>query len=337
MRPEFSFIITARNESAALSCTLDFLRRQSHSEIILVDDESEVPVKNSFDLTGIRSCQLRQRAGVARAANIGAAMASGKYLFFLDAHVCFNPHFLSEFRETLDRNEGQSIVGCATYMLDDYATFARLASYDPPRLEEVPDENIKERRFGWRVDPDDLPRSKPILTPVSSNRYAVPYVPNCALAVRRDTFTALQGFDSDLLGFGAAQDCEFCARAWTYGYTVDLLPNTICWHYTAPSCGKDYVRDNPLARLDIPKYAGLTLNELRIPFMYFPRELEVKALENVNRRCDEECIDQISTAWMAGFTDARATGMPQRSVRSKANVAALMTTGIGFHVPQAVG
>ena len=318
MTPEFSFIITARNEGEALTNTLDHLRRvsgQHETEIILVDDDSEFPVWKAHDLWGVKACRLRQRTGVARAANIGAAMASGKYLFFLDAHVCFSPGFLSDFRHTLERSEGKSIVGCATYMLDNYYTFTKLASYDPPRVADVAEEDIKERRFGWRIDPDDLPHSKPILTPGNGTRYAVPYVPNCALAVSRATFTALQGFDNDLMGFGAAQDCEFCARAWTYGYSVDLLPDTICWHYTAPSCGKDYVRDNPLARLDIPKYAGLTLNELRIPFMYFPRELESQALENVNRRCAEECIDRISTAWMAGFTNARATGMPQRSVR----------------------
>ncbi len=103
----FSIIIPYYNMGGFLSKTLDSLSQQTCQlfEVIIVDDGSIVPLQLSFsdykfDIRVIRT----PNQGVSVARNVGASIASGTWLVFLDAGDFFVPRFIEMMNESILKN-----------------------------------------------------------------------------------------------------------------------------------------------------------------------------------------------------------------------------------------
>ena len=84
-----SFIVPAHNEAALIGDTLDALRSAAEAlrlrfEIIVVDDASSDATGQIASSAGARVLRVEHRH-IAATRNAGAAVASGKYLVFVDA------------------------------------------------------------------------------------------------------------------------------------------------------------------------------------------------------------------------------------------------------------
>jgi len=85
-----SIILTANNEKHVDSCVLDIQSHTTvpHEVIVVVDDpEGKTPVESIPRNDSVRIIVNKERLGVAKSRNVGAAMAVGDVVMFSDAHV----------------------------------------------------------------------------------------------------------------------------------------------------------------------------------------------------------------------------------------------------------
>ena len=86
--------------------------------------------------------------------------------------------------------------------------------------------------------------------------YAVPILPGCFLAMRRETFARTMGFDSGMRQLGG-NDNELSCRFWLLGYELLVVP--------AIEVGHVFREKAPYEA----KWAALVHNRLRMAFVHF--------------------------------------------------------------------
>ena len=106
LKPEFSIIIPTYNRSLTIARSLDSVLNQVYKakEIIVVDDGSTddtVELVKKYD-SAIYRFQYNQ--GVCSARNLGAEVASGDWLVFLDSDDELHPFALKEFAKNITNN-----------------------------------------------------------------------------------------------------------------------------------------------------------------------------------------------------------------------------------------
>ncbi len=319
---DYSLIIPARNEESALTTTLSSLQetiRHDAAEIIVVDDASDVPLEamlREYPSVVHFRCPVRQ--GVARARNLGASLATGKVLLFLDAHVCFSRRSLAELIESAWSSCG-GLRGCTTRVVYDWPTFIELAhrhaDLDPCQEPEY---------YGWRFEFQPWPnvvvnRQRPTLTP-----FVVPYAGACALAIRRALFEDLEGFDDGLVGYGSLEDAEIAMRCWSFGYDVQIVPEAVCYHYTAPRATDATLPSAERWPLDQPRYDGSLANALRVMFLHFPDNVLADVLGRLPRDPPDN-VSRLSADFPASELRARNAVLEARRIRSRKWLAERMT------------
>ena len=283
---DYSLIIPARNEGAALEATIASLRRlidRDHAEIVVVDDASAESVAARVgEHAAIVHHRCAVRQGVAKARNLGALRARGDVLIFLDAHVCFSAQSLAILRNSA-RSATSGIRGCTVRIVYDEPTFAELArrhaDFDPVQEPDY---------YGWRFEFQPQPHVVVNRICRNADAFAVPFVGACALAIRRELFQDLGGFDGGLTGYGSFEDAELALRCWSLGHDVQVVPQAICCHYTAPRPVDAPPESAGRLPLDLPRYDGSLKNALRVMSMHFPER------------------------WFAGFTQELQRAFPDR-------------------------
>ena len=270
---DVSFIIPARNEQATLRYTVANLYKtvtQATFEVIVVDDDSDEDQSRRLEpATGVVYLRNARRLGVARSRNVGARVAKGDVLIFLDAHVCFARGSL----EALCREKellAHGLVTPATVVVRDFEDFVALSSElrVPWRLRWRAARGGYEY-YGYVMTPLPTPQTRPNFIRRSRDLFTVPIAGSAALCVKRDLFFALGGFEDELGGFGGHEDAELCMRSWTCGYWVAVVPSIRCFHY-APRRG--YHVDYRRRPFHSAYYEQSVENALRVFYLHLPAD-----------------------------------------------------------------
>ncbi len=211
---DVSVVVPVHNEGASLLDTLESVA-QSRSvdlEVVVVDDGSTDggcdPLRRSPGASAsLRLISLAERGGVAPARNAGAAQARADVIAFLDAHCRLDPRCLERLLEVLDRDPSCIVTPC-------------IASAEDPR------------RRGYGVKPTEVPFDYRWLPRTAEAPVAVPVAAGGCLALRRELFQALEGFDS-MRGLGV-EDVEFSLRSWLLGHQVLVVPDAELSHRFRP-------------------------------------------------------------------------------------------------------
>jgi GT2 family glycosyltransferase len=196
-----SVIVVTRNEGEELARTVENLHDTlpARSEVIIVDDGS----------TDGSTARFRRKIasgglGVAKARNLGVRHAKGDLLVFADAHIRLDSHWWKPLAKALE----DAKAGAA----------APVVMHLPPGKAQ----GCGLRFTGSDLDARWLPRR-------GDKPYAVPIVPGCCLAFRRDTFDAIGGWDDGLLHRGGV-DNEMSVRLWLLGYEGLVVPEVPVYH-----------------------------------------------------------------------------------------------------------
>jgi GT2 family glycosyltransferase len=206
--PPATVVIISRDEGAWLTATTDRLRATAppETEIIVVDDHSRdastLPLAGRDDVTLIRATH---RLGIAGARNLGAERARGQLLVFSDAHVDPSPGWLAALTSALAEPDVAAAGPALTHYRDRSHRVHGLTFAGP------------ELNVSWLADEQ---RDTP---------FDVPLLPGCFLAVRREVFEAVGGFDAGMTGYGA-EDLELCLRLWRTGYRCVSVPQAVVAH-----------------------------------------------------------------------------------------------------------
>jgi glycosyltransferase involved in cell wall biosynthesis len=207
--PFFSVIIPVYNGAAYIERCLRSLRESDFTnwELIVVDDGSTDGSAWLLGRSGAHVLQTAHRMGPAAARNLGARLARGDYLFFIDADCALHP-------ETLGR--------AATVFQDDPTLDALFGSYD------------------------DRPGSKNLISQYKNlfHHYvhqtaqveASTFWTGCG-AIRRARFAALGGFEVQRYRRPSVEDIDLGYRLKKAGGRIRLVKQVQVKHLKAWSLG----------------------------------------------------------------------------------------------------
>ena len=197
-----SVVVPSHNEGANLRRTVNSLLAglPDDGEIIVVDDQSTDGSADSLleGYGGVTVLRPVTRQGVVGARNLGAAQARGEVLVFSDAHVTVPLGWTEPLLEVL----AQPHVGAAGPVISVMGSPA-------------------SRGYGFRWSDSAL--NVEWLGWQDSEPHPVPLLGGGFMALRREVFEAVGGFDPGMVLWGS-EDAELCLRLWTLGYECWLAP-----------------------------------------------------------------------------------------------------------------
>ncbi len=255
--PSLSVVVISLNEGEYLRRTIDKLiaTLPDDSEIIVVDDSSQDDSAEFLKRGYCRVYGLRsdERLGSARARNFGARHARGRVVVFCDAHVAVPPGWTEPLLAALNRPDSGAVMPALRVMRDpeDYTTSSG-------------SNEAKGYGLAWR----DAALSVGWLSRKSSEPYAIPLVGAAFLAMRRNLFAAIGGFDSGLTIWGS-EDAELSLRLWTLGYECLVAPEVEVAHL--------FRRERPYR----VEWEAVIYNKLRLAAIHFSPERKQRVVERL--------------------------------------------------------
>jgi len=219
-----SIIIATHNEGEALSKTIESCIDNSvglDHEIIVADDSS---TDGSVERAERRFSQVRvhrhpERQGVSPARVLGARHAKGEVLLFVDGHTNPTPGSLTRLVADVEETRGRAVLTPQITALD-----VQLWSND-----------AAQRGHGYGFDLLTLECRWLQLKEMRAVRergrqyYESPAVIGCVMAVGRELYDRLWGFDPHMRFWGC-EDLDLGVKCWTMGYRILHDPQVVVGH-----------------------------------------------------------------------------------------------------------
>lgn len=221
--PDVSLIVLNYNKPAMTLACMDSLWEHTRGyryEIVLVDNGSEP--KNFRKLapaqSGARILRLEDNRFFGEGNNIGFEASRGRYVVFLNNDITATAGWLEPLVRRLEDNP------------DIGATGPKMISPDN-RLQEAGAEirvDGSDNRYGRGADPDD---------PAYATQRDVMYISAAALAMRRETFEQVLGFD---LYYEPAyyEDVDLCLKIHQINLRVTYCPDSCIVHHENATSGE---------------------------------------------------------------------------------------------------
>jgi glycosyltransferase involved in cell wall biosynthesis len=185
---DFSVIIPTYNRLELAVQAVDSVKAQDYSsnsyEILVVDDGSSDGTSECFSRDARVKLFYQPRKGPGAARNLGVQHARGNYVAFLDSDDIWFPWTLRTFRSAIDHHGGPSLICAATLEFRGAV----------PKIEK---NNLSMDHFADFFATSTSPS----------------YVGSGALAVKRDVFKQLGGFDETM---SVGEDLDFYLRAGVF-------------------------------------------------------------------------------------------------------------------------
>jgi GT2 family glycosyltransferase len=199
------------------------------AETIVVDnassDGSAAAIRAAFPALNVIASDTN--LGFARAVNLAAQSARGRYLLLVNPDTRADGPFVAELVETADKHPEAGIYGGRT-VREDGADF--LAGYGFPTLWST---------FCFAVLLSTVARRSPLFNPEDlptldrSQPGPVPAISGCLLMINRELFALLAGFDPRY--FMYCEDADLCLRATRHGAQPMLVPSARVIHLVGRS------------------------------------------------------------------------------------------------------
>jgi len=223
--PKTSIIICFHNEawSVLLRSVHSILNRSPPhllEEIILVDDFSDmahlmVPLeKYMADLKKVRIIRTKKREGLIRARLVGASIAEGAVLTFLDSHIECAKGWLEPLLDRIAWNR-TTVVCPVIDVIDDENFKFNFGSAKATSIGGF-DWNLQ---FSWHAIPDyEKSRRKSEVDPIRS-----PTMAGGLFSIDREYFEYLGAYDPGMDIWGG-ENLELSFRVWMCGGTLEIIP-----------------------------------------------------------------------------------------------------------------
>ena len=222
-RMRTSVVVVNWNAGGALEACLASLsgERAVADEIILVDNASQ---DGSVAAARVRApwAQIIENPanlGFAGGANRGAAAATGDILLFLNPDAQVRPGAIGKLVDAFRAFPRAGIAGGG--LVDARGRWQPSAARFGPASHLLLDTTLGRLPARWRRRP-----------------YVVDWVYGTFMAVRREVFRELGGFDPSYFCYG--EDLDFCHRAARRGVQVIVVPEAQAVHGTSPSATQHF-------------------------------------------------------------------------------------------------
>ncbi|SHF20807.1 Glycosyltransferase, GT2 family [Desulforamulus putei DSM 12395] len=246
--PQVSIVIPCKNEGRFIKQTIESI----------LDTPGRVP----YDITVVNDgstdgcctfLQTRQKIysrvklinttgiGAANARNLGARHSSGEVLVFCDAHITVEEDWLDLLAEDL----GEEGIGAVS-----------------PGIANM----NQVHAIGYGLTWNEAMEARWLPCPVGMAE--VPFAPGGCVAVKRDVFNNVEGFERGFRIYGF-EDAEFSLKLWLFGYRVLVDPGVVIKHY---------FRESQPYAITMEEYA---YNALRVALSHFTPPAGGKGYEHV--------------------------------------------------------
>ncbi|HMN19277.1 MAG TPA: glycosyltransferase family 2 protein [Candidatus Moranbacteria bacterium] len=214
-KPSLSIVIPHYRNEQYLGKCLDSLFKvfaQENIQLIVVDI---APLKNTTLSEKVELILMEKNAGFGAACNLGAMAAKAPFILFLNPDTEL-PH--SPFTKILHAFAANEIGIIGLDLKLPSGKKQPFANGEFPTILNI----IKTNFFGEK------------------SREACDWVSGAALAIRKDLFDSLGGFDTDF--FLYFEDVDLCRRALKAGKKTFLLPETEVIHFGGTSSESTYLQ-----------------------------------------------------------------------------------------------
>jgi GT2 family glycosyltransferase len=223
--PHISVVIVNFNGKRHLEECLESLFNVDYPsnklEVIVVDNGSKDGSVESITakFPHVRVVQLKKNLGFCLPNNIGARLASGDYVFFLNNDTVVERSTLKELAKAIQRYD------------DSVAAFApKILYYDNRRIINVAGATLSIIGFGFYIGDGDVDSK------AYSNEKYVGFACGAAALLKRDVFLRLGGFDPEY--FASAEEAELGFKIWLSGKKVIYVPSARVYHKVSATFGK---------------------------------------------------------------------------------------------------
>ena len=216
----FSIIIVTYNSSKLITPCLDSLYHTEGIvlpfEVIVVDNASS---DGTVEMIGkkfqqVRIIENKENKGYGAAVNHGAEIAEGKFLIILNPDTIVSENFLQSLSEFFQTTPDAAIVGCRLIGADGVQ---HASCWHDPRLWTVLCEMFLPYSVGL-----------PLVTEKPTTTKTVDMVSGACLAIKRNIFQQLNGFDEQFYMY--YEDSDLCLRARNMGLKVFFHPAISVMH-----------------------------------------------------------------------------------------------------------
>ena len=229
-----SIIILTYNSANYINKLLESIvkfNKSSNYEIIVVDNNSEdETVKRvlsiKYKVLSIKLVQNSENFGFSKGINIGAKVAGGEYLLFINPDCEWSKGTTREFVSIFEQDVKVGVVGGKILAKNGVAE--KSAGNFLKTLEVLLTALGLDETLGARFSPN--------------KRCGVDFVSGGFMAVRKSLFEKLNGFDENL--FLYVEDMEFCFRVKKEGKKVMFDPSVQIIHESHGSSNRSFAIEN---------------------------------------------------------------------------------------------
>jgi len=201
-KPLVSLILINYNGSLFIEKCLESIKNQTFNniELIIVDNASSDDSLSRIDpiLEDYTLIKNEKNLGTAKACNIGAEKAKGKYLFFLNIDIKLDKNCISELVNKCEEDDKIGICIC------------KELSYEGDEFHHC---GVGMDFFGYTYP---------------GREEKIFFTPSSAFFTRKYLFFYIDGFDDSY--FMYKDDLDYCWRTYLVGYKISQLPSAIIYH-----------------------------------------------------------------------------------------------------------
>ena len=227
-------VIVNYNTRESLRACLATVLHEAPAGVIVVDnastDGSVDMLRSEFPWVAVQANETN--CGYGAAANQAMANCTTRYALLLNADTLLQPGALSALTDYLDQNPQAAIAGPR---LTEGDGTLQASCYPFPTPFHTFLENSKSAVFLGRRIRQRLPviPSFYLRTWAHDRARVVPWIKGAALAVRREAFNSVGGFDESF--FMYFEDADLCYRLKTAGWQIHFAPVTTVVHFGGAS------------------------------------------------------------------------------------------------------
>ncbi len=226
--PKVSIIILTYNSSGFIPSLIKSIQdSQKDYELIVVDNNSsDDTIEKVKKFQNVILKENKENVGFAKGINIGAKIAKGEYLLFINPDTVLKQGKLDDLLSVFNENKNAGIVGGK--LIKDNGDAENSAG----KFMLVPEILITsismDEIMGIRFSPAKIKK--------------VDFVSGGFMMVKKDLFDQLDGFDEKL--FMYIEDMEFCFRANKAGYETYFTPSVVFSHASHGSSNRSFAIEN---------------------------------------------------------------------------------------------